>query len=346
MGRMTQKAVAEQLGVSPTVVSLVLRDPSTNRASDETKARIFSLIEESNGETAPSQSPGSRNGDTILMVTENPESDYYFTNALLRGVQAGIAEHALKLQIATPAEDLRATLVSPRLRGILLGAYSGVQAEYQRYLDYASVVTLNAIERGPFIGQAVMPDYFMGFELAAASLAARGHRRIGYIGYQPESGLQQASRNAERLRHVQEACTWKPLTLADSDTRLIPKEQDNAQLRDLLADALKAWLSNDSLPTAIFIYNDLMAVQFYHVARDLGVVIPRDLSVVSVDNEPLCETLMPTLSSVSPEFVEVGQIAVDVLVAAAMNPNKVRPLKVLCPTRLELRESIAPARSE
>jgi DNA-binding LacI/PurR family transcriptional regulator len=130
--------------------------------------------------------------------------------------------------------------------------------------------------------------------------------------------------------------------MRDADVRLVPKERDSVHLRELLAGTLSSWLEAGDLPTAVVIYNDLMSVQFYHVARELGIRIPEALSVTSFDNEPLGESMVPSLTSVSPEFFEVGRTAVDMLVAGARNPNLDRPLKVLCPTRLQIRDSVTP----
>lgn len=91
-------------------------------------------------------------------------------------------------------------------------------------------------------------------------------------------------------------------------------------------------------PTAVFAGNDEMAAGIYMAARNSGLEIPRDLSVVSYDDHPTSLRLWPPLTSVRVPIQYVGQLAAKMLAKKAPTP----PHEVV-PT-LIVRQSTAPAR--
>ncbi|WP_308238220.1 substrate-binding domain-containing protein [Phenylobacterium sp. J367] len=66
-------------------------------------------------------------------------------------------------------------------------------------------------------------------------------------------------------------------------------------------------------PTAIFTGNDEMAAGVYQAAREAGLSIPGDLSVVSYDDSPMAARLFPRLSSVRLPIREIGKTAAQML---------------------------------
>jgi LacI family transcriptional regulator len=66
----------------------------------------------------------------------------------------------------------------------------------------------------------------------------------------------------------------------------------------------------------MFAYNDRMAMGAYRAARELGLDIPRDLSIVSIDNQPIiAEGLYPGLTTMALPHYEMGEWAVAALLA-------------------------------
>ena len=75
-------------------------------------------------------------------------------------------------------------------------------------------------------------------------------------------------------------------------------------------------LSATNRPTALFCFNDRMAMGAYHAAAELGLRIPQDLSVVGFDNQELiADGLRPGLTTVALPHYEMGAWAVDALIA-------------------------------
>jgi LacI family transcriptional regulator len=97
-------------------------------------------------------------------------------------------------------------------------------------------------------------------------------------------------------------------------------------------------------PTAIFSYNDRMAMGVYRAAREFGLEIPRDLSVISVDNQAiLAEGLHPGLTTMALPHYEMGAWGVRRLVDRIIGdtPKGIAGDPALLPCPIVRRESVA-----
>jgi DNA-binding LacI/PurR family transcriptional regulator len=109
---------------------------------------------------------------------------------------------------------------------------------------------------------------------------------------------------------------------------------------------MRLLLATDPLPTAVFAASDEMAVGAVHAAREAGLRVPEDISVIGIDDHEMAEFF--DLSTVAQPVYEQGRLAagllLDVLAADADHP--VTPSAVTVPTRLVVRRTTAapPAR--
>src|SRR5690606_8783843 len=95
-------------------------------------------------------------------------------------------------------------------------------------------------------------------------------------------------------------------------------------------------------PTAIFASNDEMAAGVYHAARQLGLSIPADLSVVGFDDTPVSRRLWPPLTTVRWPIHEMGRATAQHLLRAATDQPPARDSDVF-PAFLVERDSTAAA---
>src|SRR5690606_7826314 len=71
-------------------------------------------------------------------------------------------------------------------------------------------------------------------------------------------------------------------------------------------------LDRSDRPTALFCFNDRIAMGAYQAAQSLGLSIPDDLSIISIDNfELLADALLPGLTSIALPHYEMGQWAIE-----------------------------------
>lgn len=110
------------------------------------------------------------------------------------------------------------------------------------------------------------------------------------------------------------------------------------------ATALEAFIANLPKPTAIMCAWDYLALEAVNACRQAGVYVPRQATVVGVDNdETICEFVSPAISSVALPHEELSRRAVDILdgVLKGSRPS-VKRILVNTPPRVFERESSAP----
>jgi LacI family transcriptional regulator len=94
-------------------------------------------------------------------------------------------------------------------------------------------------------------------------------------------------------------------------------------------------------PTAIFAGSDQQALGVYEAARQHGMVIPRDLSVVGFDDLPVARWVSPPLTTVRQPLAEMGRLAAGML-GDLIEGTPLRTQRVELATELIVRESTAP----
>ncbi|XVS62953.1 LacI family DNA-binding transcriptional regulator [Actinosynnema sp. CA-299493] len=179
---------------------------------------------------------------------------------------------------------------------------------------------------------SVSAAHFAGARRLMAHLVELGHRRIGIIGG-PRDWLAGDGRlagyaaalsdvgvlpSAELLRHVDEPT----------------EENGHLVARDLLALADR--------PTALVAFNDKMAVGALRAARELGLDVPRDVSVAGFDDLDLSRATWPELTTVRQPLQEMGRMAVTLLMRL-LDRHELEALHVELATELVVRASTGPA---
>ena len=91
-------------------------------------------------------------------------------------------------------------------------------------------------------------------------------------------------------------------------------------------------------PTAVFAQNDGMAVGVLRAARDMGLLLPAQLSVIGVDDIPLASYFAPPLTTVRQDFAAIGREAANLLIEVIEEPQK-PPRHLLLPAELVIRRS-------
>jgi LacI family transcriptional regulator len=96
-------------------------------------------------------------------------------------------------------------------------------------------------------------------------------------------------------------------------------------------------------PTAIFSFNDNIAIGAIQAARARGLSVPEDLSIVGFDDIEYATIVTPTLTTVRQPLAEMGRTAVSLLMRL-LERQRFETLHVELATRLVVRESTAPPR--
>ena len=129
-----------------------------------------------------------------------------------------------------------------------------------------------------------------------------GHRRIGFIVGHPDHGS-----SHDRLAGYRSALERHSIAF---DEDLVEQGFFDFESGYSCAQTL---LSKTTRPTAIFASNDPMAMGVLSVAHEMGLDIPRELSVAGFDDSPLARHAWPPLTTVCQPIAEVAQLATEVL---------------------------------
>jgi DNA-binding LacI/PurR family transcriptional regulator len=242
----------------------------------------------------------------------------------------------------THEDDYVRTLLERGVSGIIFvsGLHAIVDVDTKRYRTIyergVPIALVNGYQTGidaPFISN----DDQASIELAVTHLVGLGHRRIGLaIGqrrYIPTVRKINAFHEAMR-RHVDGALTTADVEEMIESTRWVLEGG---------ADAARALLDRGA--TALICGSDLMALGAIRTARERGLDVPRDLSVIGSDDNPLLEFTDPPLTTIRQDVRGMGLAAVRAVLDEIAGSPAPRAEYIFRP-ELVVRGSTGPAPSQ
>jgi LacI family transcriptional regulator len=171
-------------------------------------------------------------------------------------------------------------------------------------------------------------DDVTGAALAVRHLIDLGHRRIAFVG----SSSRPVS--SERRRQGYAAVLQEQGLPARAEWAIAPPAGEDIDAGRLSLAALLPFA-----PTAILAYNDVTAVGILLEARDRGMSIPGQLSVVGFDDIELTRYVTPALTTVNQPKQAMGQAAVDKVLSLLAGQET---QDLVLPCHLVVRQSTAP----
>src|SRR3954447_17106723 len=334
--RLTIRQIADLAGVSIATVSRVLN--GRGDVSDETRDLVSRVIRE-NGYTANRSARGLSAGRTGLIGVLVPLVYPAYFSWILAGAAEALAESDLQIVLSpTGHQHDREVSVLDRLHGLSDGALiilpEESNEELERMLDggfrFVVIDPLMPLdERIPSVSAAHMS----GADQAMRHLLSLGHRRIGAITGPPGWVATEDRRRGYRAALGSAGIPFDPELEVEADFEI----SEGAEAAGSLLDIRRP-------PTAVFAFNDNIAIGTMRAARDRGLRIPEDLSIVGFDDVEHASIVTPSLTTVRQPLAEMGRTAVSLLVRL-LEQQSVETLSVQLATRLVVRESTAPPRA-
>ena len=340
MNRPTQVDVARRAGVSRATVSYVLNGLTDGRIpiSDETRQRVVEAIEELGYEPdARAQALRSGSTNTIALVIPDLRNPHFCEFATSVEEAARASGYHLLLSSTTLndeyAVDIFKDLAQRRFDGLILASSFILESkEAQAILARIHNRGLPVVEMGELYGvDSVSADYTEATKEVVPYLLSLGHRRIGFV-----YGVGAHELGLDRLEPYQETLHAAGIPI---EPGLIV--ECGPTIEDGYQAAMKL-LKLAPRPTAIIVINDLLAIGVIRAAADLGLRVPDDLSVVSYDDIPMANYLVPRLTTVTKDADTAGRKAFEILLARMKTPDLSRQV-IHIPARLIVRESTGPA---
>jgi LacI family transcriptional regulator len=324
--RATMSDVAKRAGVSQATVSLVMNGVGGVRISAATRARVLEAAE-ALGYQAGRRVIGSNTLRSIGMLVDEVSTSPFAT-PLFEGAREVAAQHGCVLNIVMTRSEawledaaLDLLLGQPTV-GIIYATLSTRSVRPPERLRPIPTVLLNCHSDDPHF-PSVVPADVLGARSATEALLKAGHRRIAFIN--GEHWMEAARDRAQGYR--QALSRWR----VPFDPKLV--RTGKWLLREAY-DQTQALMALPDPPTAIFCASDRMAIGCYEALRDMGKLIPTDVSVVGYDDDWMASHLKPELTTVLLPHEEMGRWAAEYLLSppAAGTPlEKIRPIQLECP---------------
>ncbi len=316
----TIKEIADRLGVSPGTVSKGL-----NGAKDVSEGLRQKILDTAVQMGYTKKSAVKTKTRKLAVFVENMGADT--KNDFGYEVVLGFRQAAFKEDWGVDVIPLSVDLQKkyPYDTYMLENGYSGsfmlglkLDDPWMKDFETTNVPTMlldNHLRHNPKTG-CVGTDSVEGLDLAVDHLASLGHKRIAFLNGSSGSSITEMRMKAFQLSMREHDLTFDPeLTAFDDFTA------------EAAARHVKGFL--DAGATAIICGNDLIASGVIKECRKVGKHVPTDISVIGYDDMPIAASLIPPLTSIRQDRLNLGKCGYFVLYAmingVALSKNYLRP---------------------
>jgi alanine racemase len=340
MKRVTINDVAKKLGVSKTAVSFAFNNPSNlSKATVKKILRISKELGYAPHPIARSMNTG-RTGvlglllpQDIPIILENP-----FFNQFMKGIGHVCDKKALSFMLVPPLRGsmLKAIDYAVADGFIVIGLEAKdpvVEILKQRGIPFV-MVDSDPVEGIP----CVVVDDYENSRKAALYIIEHGHRQIAIVAFESGKECQWDKYTGTlrwRLKGYLDGLATIGLSLDSSEITILECENSIKGGKHAFSHIWKALPH----PTAILAMSDIISIGIINCAREQGIHVPRDLSVVGYDDIPEAQRSNPPLTTVRQPIIEKGNYAAELLVKVIENVSTSEHCTL--PTELVIRESVA-----
>ena len=332
--KITINDVARLAGVSKKTVSRVINDSPLVR--EETREKVKAIIEKYSYAPDPqARALAFRRSFLIGMVYDNPSPQYVVN--MQRGILDTLEDTSFQL-VLRPCDradpkfhaKIRAFVEQQRPYGVILPPSVSEDeklAEMLREL-HCAYVRIASVELDE-ASRMVRTFDTEGAAQAARHIASLGHTKIAHI-HGPDSFRS----SHERMKGFCEGLAEHGLKLEKALT------VEGAYTFDSGVQCAEKLFRRKEKPTAVFAGNDEMAVGVYQAARQAGLMVPEDVSIVGFDDTPMAARIWPPMTTVRLPIREMGKAAAMLLVRSRTSSDAADPVSFY--PEIVVRDSTAP----
>ena len=309
MSRPTIADVARLAATSTATVSRVVND-DTRYVRAATRDRVAAAIAELGYRpSALARSLVSRRSKTIGLLVSDIANPFY--PEVVRGVEEAAVSRGYSVLLgntgysADRALDLARSFADRQADGVILmsSSLSPSVLEELTARQVPVVVVDSPLEGLPAGVHSIAVDYESGIAEAAGHLLALGHRRFAHLAGPIDLPTARRRRDAFLAALAERGIDPNSVAVVEGNLRIDGGRRAIDRILDL-----------PELPTAVFAANDLSAIGLLWAARDRGIRIPDDLSIVGLDDIQLALEVSPPLTTVALPRQDLGQLALAALV--------------------------------
>jgi len=328
--------VAQRAGVSIATAGRVLS--GTGYASEEARRAVLEAAREIG--YVPNQiarSLRTRRTQLAGLLIGDVENSFY--SAIAKNVES-VAKNAGYHIVLCNSNDDPATekeylqlLEGMRVDGIIITPTGRNQAYLRRLVEKGTVIVQIDRRTDGLKADAILLDNKEAARAAVSHLIAAGHARIGIL-----TGPLDLLTARERLAGYQQALTEHGVQISPDLIRA------GSFLHDYATEAAAELLKLRPAPTAIFAANNVLAEGCLQALGGAGMRVPRDMSVVAVDDVPWMSMISPPLTAVRQPVADMARSAAELLLRRLREDGPISPSTSVFHSDLIIRGSVAPAK--
>jgi len=323
--------VAKEAGVSIATVSNAIN--GKGKVSKKRRDEIFKVMERLQYQPSVIASAlmGKKTYTLGLLI---PDVSNPFFSEIARTVED--LAHSEGYSVIVCSTDNRNERVEKYLRlleqksvdGILIGTGTENGELLAQLAEKSVPIVMIARESAEVSAHSVLTDDFKGGSLAAGHLLALGHRRMAIVSENFE-----VSSSVERVRGFRFALFEQGIPLGDD--RIVSSDSSIKAGKKAAADLLRA----TERPTAIFCVNDLLAIGALQAAKEAGIRVPEQLSIIGFDDTILSTVTNPALTTIAQPMDQMVKLAFGLLIKEDDGANDFIRQRIVMPPELIVRES-------
>ena len=334
------KELADKAGLAKSTVSNILNNESSCFASEETKKRVFELAQKHGYRANPlAASLTTKKTNTIGLAMQT--LTYEVAVDLVVAIEAQLWKEKYDIYIAHGHRTLESNLqlidnfMARQVDGIISNL-STSEDEYCEKLEQLAKSGIPVISISPASETScsvVDVDRTKGAYKLVRHLISLGHERIAFF-INDLSG----ARNVTRFIGYKMALEESGLTI---DRELILEDSGTGSFEWGVRKAGR-FIKQKLDATAVFCYNDLVAIGAMQTFRKNGLNVPQDISVAGFNNIKMCNMLDVPLTTVDIEMDKIGKVSAQLVIQQIQNGDTAAVKRIIDP-ELIIRASTGPA---
>ncbi|MDX1301648.1 substrate-binding domain-containing protein [Photobacterium sp.] len=328
----TIKDVARMAGVSTTTVSHVIN--KTRFVAEATQKKVLAAVDELNyAPSAVARSLKCNTTRTIGMLVTKSTNPFFAE--LVHGVEEYCYKEGYTLILCntegnlSKQRDYLRMLAEKRVDGLLVMC-SDLDQVLLDLLERKSDLPMVIMDWGPESPHTdkIQDNAEFGGYIATKHFIEHGHVKIGCL-----SGHIDKITCRERLKGFKKAMAEANLTVNEDWILEGDFECESAVV------AANQYIAMKERPTAIFCFNDIMAMALISTFEQAGIRVPGDISIIGYDNIELAPYFSPPLTTIHQPKRRLGKTAVEILMERMKNKSHARRIFEMEP-QLVIRKSV------
>ena len=314
--------VSKLAGVSVATVSRVINN--TCFVNPETREKVLKAVEELSYEPNLSARNLRRNTSGAILVIAPNMTNPYYSNIL-----KGISETARKYECSTfvcstngdkdEELELMKILDSRRADAAIILATNVDNDALLPYVKKYPVVFCSEYNPDLEIDRVSIDNYKAAYE-ATEYLIRLGHKRVGMM-----SSVNDYISTKLRKQGFIDACKAHGIKNAEKNIVYASKDYSFSSARSQAKDLF----SKKNHVDALFCISDILALGAIYGARECGLDVPNDVSILGFDNLEYSEMMVPQISTVNQPCYQLGEVAMEKIQEKLMNPDLEPTVEIL-----------------